>query len=186
MITARKMLLLLALCSLPQMPTTVVAQPACITPNYVEDLNRSVFEKRIAHIKGESAIVFILLDPIWSLPDFEDVPYRVEEDMENIRAGFARLVREGVDEVLVWKFRMPGLGAVVLFRGGCAVQGYGEPDMIEKIAAMNDEFKRITKLGPEDPSVRETIRRVLQQTPYEPDNGKIDVILNKIRPFVKE
>jgi hypothetical protein len=184
--TARKMLLLLAACSLPLMPTTAVAQPACQTPDAIERLNEGVLEKKIAHVKGEHAIVFILLDPIWSLPDFEDVPYRVEEDMENIRTGFDRLVREGVDEVVVWRFRMPGLGAVLPFRAGCAVQGYGEPDMIEKIAAMNDAFKRITRLGPDDPSVRESIRRVLQQTPYEPDDGKIDIILNKIRPFVNK
>jgi len=184
--SAKQSLLLLLIACCASVSTSAVAQPACQTPAQVETLNKGVLEKKIAHVKGENAIVFIVLDPIWSLPDFEDVPYRVEEDMENIRTGFDRLVREGVDEVVAWRFRMPGLGAVLPFRGGCAVQGYGEPDMIEKIVAMNEAFRRIIKLGPDDPSVRESIRSVLQQTPYEPDDGKMDVILNKVRPFVKK
>lgn len=165
------------------MPAPAGAQPDCQTPEYVETLNKNVLEKRIAHIKGTNAIVFMLLDPVWSLPDFDDVPYRHEEDMTNIKNNLERLIEEGVDEVIAWKFRQPGLGSAVAFKDGCAVRGYGEPDMIDKIISMNEAFVLITERGVDDPSVRESIRKLLMQTPYRPDDDKIDAIISKIRPF---
>ena len=165
MTAKRFLLLLLTACCASLLATSAVSQPDCRTPKYIETLNKSVLEKKIAHIKGTNAIVFVLLDPVWSLPDFDDVPYRHEEDMANIRSDLERLIKEGVDEVIAWKFRQPGLGVAVAFKEGCAVRGYGEPDMIDKIVSMNEAFVRIIEHGLDDPSVRESIRKLLQQTP---------------------
>lgn len=183
--TAKRVLpLLLTACCASLLATSAVSQPDCQTPEYIETLNKNVVESRIAHIKGTNAIVFVLLDPVWSLPDFDDVPYRHEEDMANIRNDLEELIEEGIDEVIAWKFRQPGLGSALAFKDGCVVRGYGEPDFVDKLIAMNEAFVLIAKHGVDDPSVRQGIGKLLKQTPYKPDDDKIDKIINKIRPFV--
>ncbi len=184
-VTIFKVLLLTMVLYLGVCVGNPVSQSGCRTPEYIETLNKTIIEKRIAHIKGENAIVFVLLDPHWSLPDFDDVPYRHEEDMANIKKELNALIAGGIDEVIVWKFRRPSiLGAAVGFKDNCVVSGYGEPDMVGKLTAMHEAFLLIIERGADDPSVRDSIRKVLEHTPYKPDEDKINKVINKIHPLI--
>lgn len=159
----------------------------CDTPASIETMNQGVFEKRIVHLKGKNAIAFVLLDPMWSMPDFEDVPHRQEADMASIRDKLENLKKLGVDEVIAWKFRQPpGLGALLLFKDGCVLEEYGGLAKLPELVAINDAFTLVSELGVEHPSVRESIRGLLKHSPYriDPDDKKIDLVLDKIRPFI--
>jgi hypothetical protein len=162
----------------------VESHPDCATIEYIETLNESVLEKRVVHITGKNAVGFVALDPVWSRPDFDNVPYRHEEDMANIRDAFKTLTKAGVDEVIVWKFRRPGLGVATVFKAGCAVRVYGEPDSIDKLDAMHEVFLLISRHGIDDPSVRKSIKQLLAVDNYTPDEDKIDKIINKVRPLI--
>lgn len=165
----------------------VASQPDCQTVEYIEDLNKRVFDKRVAHIKGTNARVFVALDPIWSTPEFDDVPYRHPEDMQMIKKDFARLMKQGVDEVIVWKYRRPtGLAVAVPFSNGCAVSGYGEPDELEKIIIMHETLLLISEHGVDHSKVRNSIKRLLMVSRFAShfNDEMIDIIIDKHRPLM--
>jgi hypothetical protein len=121
-------------------------------------------QDRVAHIRGAAALLFVLLDPVWSYGDAE------------FRPGREQLEKSGIDEIIIWD--LPGwtLNSADPFRGGCAVDGYGEPDYPEKLEAMREAAIRITAAGPDHPSTREAIERL-----YPP--GDVDDVIKRIRPF---
>jgi hypothetical protein len=163
-------------------------QPDCLTVRYVENLNKQVFDKPIAHVKGINARVFVALDPIMSAPEFDDVPYRHPEDMEIIQNQFQKLMSQGIDEVVVWKFRRSGLGVAVPFKKGCVVNGYAEPDQLQKLILMHEAFIFITQHGVDDPSVRGKLEKLLMVSRYAnfPTHGKkIDSIIKKVRSLLR-
>jgi hypothetical protein len=166
--------------------TNVASQPDCATVKYIETLNGSALEKRVAHIKGRNAIAFIALDPIFSESEFGDVAHRYHpEDLKKIKRDFVHLTEQGIDEVVVWKFRRPAaLGVAVAFKAGCAVSGYGEPDLLDKLIAMHKTFLLISEHGIDHPSVRDSIKKILVLSNYFPDEDKIDKMINKVRPLI--
>lgn len=187
--TTNKLLLpFLCACCVLLFASQAASQPDCATVEYIEDLNRNVIDKRIAHIKGKNARVFIALDPIWSAPEFDDVPYRHEEDMKMINKNFKHLMEQDINEVIVWNFRLPGgLAAAVPFKDNCAVSGYGEPDHLEKLIIMHETLLLISEYGADDQSVRDGIEKLLMVSRYArftPHDDKIDKIINKIRPLM--
>lgn len=163
------------------------SQPDCQTVEYIEDLNKSALDKRVAHIKGTNARVFVALDPIWSTPEFDDVLYRHPEDMQMIKKDFARLMKQGIDEVVVWKFRrQAGLAVAVLFNNGCVVSGYGEPDELEKVILMHETLLLIAEHGVDDSRVRNSIKRVLMVSRFARhfNDEMIGIIIDKLRPLM--
>lgn len=128
-----------------------LSQANCDTIGSIENLNKSVFGKRVAHIKGTNAKLFIALDPHWSLPEFDNVPYWHPEDMKMIKKNFAHLMKQGIDEVVVRKFRRRSrLAVAILFDHGCAVSGYGEPGQLKKLIIMHKTILLISKHGLDD------------------------------------
>lgn len=185
---AKKLLLpFLCACCVALFSSQATSQSDCQTIGYIEDLNKSVLDKRVAHIKGTNARLFIALDPIWSMPEFDDVPYRHPEDMKMIKKDFAHLMKQGIDEVIVWKFQRPaGLAVAVPFNNGCAVSGYGEPDELEKLIIMHEIFLLIAKHDVDDSRVRNSIKRLLMGSHYAShfSDGMIDIIIDKVRPLM--
>jgi len=183
----RLLLSFLCVCSVSVVAPQAASQPDCQTVEYIEELNKSVLDKRIAHIKGTNARVFVALDPIWSSPEFDAVPYRNPEDMQRRKKDFARLMKQGIDEVIVWKFRRPsGLAAAMPFNKGCAVSEYGEPDILVKIIIMHETLLLISEHGLNDSRVRDSIKKLLMVSIYAPhfNDEMIDIIINKLRPLM--
>ncbi len=167
------------------------SQQGCQTPEDIETLNKEVFDRRLAHINGQGAMMFIALDPHWSRPEFVTIPYRHPDDMTMIMQSYAQLISQGVDEVIVWQFgRRIGLGATVPFKGGCAINGYGEPDEAEKLSMMNKVYMQINKHGLDSPVVREGIKQLIMRElePYQDesiyDDSMIEIMINKLRQLV--
>lgn len=178
------------LCALISLAFTPLAfpQPDCITPDYIEELNQGVIHKRYARVQGVNARLYVALDPIMSSPNFEDLPYRHEEDNEMIKRDFERLMNQNIDEVIIWKFRRYGLGAAVAFSNGCGIEGYGEPDNYNKLTLMHDAYELVTEEGLDSSSVRDAIDQLLNASRYAGLDGredKIDTIINTIRPLIK-
>jgi len=169
----------------PQKETA--AQPNCDTVEYVEDLNKGTL-KRVAHIKGENSIVFIALDPIWSEPEFDNLPYRNSVDMEEIKKVREHLKEQEIDEVVVWRLSRRTMGAAVPFKEGCLVSGYGEPDSMEKLKIMHKTFLLISKHGLDDSSVRNSIKKLLMVSRYAPhfSDEMIDIIIDNLRPLMEK
>ena len=164
------------------------AQPDCQTVAYIENLNKPVIDKRIGHIKGINARVFVALDPILSSPDFDDVPYRHPDDMEMIDNQFQRLMNQDIDEIVIWRFRRSGYGAAVPFKQGCAVAGYTEPDHLQKLILMHDAYIAITRHGVDHPAVRDKLEKVImagRYADYTPHGDKVDIIVKKVRSLLR-
>ena len=165
------------------------SQSDCETVKSIEDLNKGILDRRVVHIKGENARIFVALDPIWSMPEFHDVPYRHEEDMIRVKKDFKQLMEQGIDEVIVWGAKRPeGLGLALAFKEGCLVKGYGEPDYLSKLIPMHETYLLITKYSLDHPSVRDSIEKTLINSRYGkhlPHDNKIDAIINNIRPLIK-
>lgn len=142
----------------------------CMTPSQIERINGMSKRDRVAHIRGKAALLFVLLDPIWSHPD--------TESKEEFKSGREKLEKSGIDEVIIWD--LPGwtLNAAVPFKNGCAVEGYGEPDYPEKQNDMHEAAIRITELGLDHPSSREAIEKLLP-----PESEGVDIMIKRIRPF---
>ena len=178
----------LCACCLSVFSSEAVSQSNCHTIGSIEKLNKSVFNKRVAHIKGTNTKLFIALDPYWSMPEFDNVPYRHPEDMKMIKKNFAHLMQQEIDEVVVWKFRRPsGMGAAVPFAKGCAVPGYGEPDQLKKLNLMHEALLLISRRGLSDSSVRNNIKRLLMLRPSVEshfNDAMIDIMIDKLRPLL--
>lgn len=183
-----RLLPFLCACCLCLFSSKAVSQSNCDTIGSIENLNKSVFGKRVVHIKGTNAKLLIALDPHWSMPEFDTVPYRHPEDMKMIKKNFAHLMKQGIDEVVVWKFRRrSGLAVAIPFDHGCAVRGYGEPDELKKLTTMHKTLLLISKHGLEDSSVRNSIKRLLMGEPaverYFSD-AMIDIMIDKLLPLM--
>jgi len=97
-------------------------------------------------------------------------------------------MNQGIDEVVVWKFRRSGLGVAVPFKKGCAVTGYGELDQLQKLILMHEAFTVITQHGVDDPSVRDKLEKLLMVSRYAnfpPHGNKIDAIIKKVRSLLR-
>ena len=171
-----------------------IAQQPCQTVESIEAMNQGIGFDRVVHIEGPLAKVFLALDPIWSMPDFEDVAFGQSEDMRRIREQFEYLLNADIDEVIVWQIRRDlGLGAAIAFSAGCAVEGYGEPDDLEKLELMHEAYLSVTEHGIEHATVRTAIEELLEVYDLaEPIPGeastmeeKIDTSLGKVRPLLE-
>lgn len=171
-----------------------VQQQPCMTAEDIEAMNQGTGFRRRFHVQGPLARVFIVLDPLWSMPDFDDVPFRHPDDMARIREQFEVITSAAIDEVIVWRIRRDlGLGAAVPFADGCVVEGYGEPDDLEQLELMHEAYVAIVERGIEHASVRAAIAELLavqdlaglsesdEPSSYEP---RIDIILDKVRPLL--
>ena len=76
--------------------SNAASETECATIEYIEALNNGALE-RVAHIKGENAIVFMALDPSWSEPEFEYDGYRDEHFIAAIKGMRKPLMKMGVD-----------------------------------------------------------------------------------------
>ena len=179
---------LLLLCCISIFAPQVTAQPECSSVQYIEALNEGKLE-RTAHIKGDNAVLFIALDPIFSDPEFDyGDQYRDEHFTEAIRSSRESLFEAGIDEVVVWRLPNRTLGVAVGFREGCAVSGYGEPDFHDKLMLMHEAFPAISEHGLDAPSVRDSIEKLLMGSRYSSlfKNEMIDIVINNLRPLIAD
>lgn len=162
------------------------AQPSCPTARYIENVNEGRL-RRIADIKGKSAILFIALDPIWSEPEFKYKGYRDKHFIQAMKQTRETLLSAGIDEIIVWQLPRRRLGAAVPFKDGCAVSGYGEPDFLKKLKLMYEAYLLISKHGLNDPSVRPSINKNLMAGRYAGsyNNKMIDIIIDNLRSLIK-
>jgi hypothetical protein len=167
--------------------TQAISQPACQTAESIEKLNQGAL-KRMAHIKGDKAIVYIALDPVWSAPEFKYEGYRDEHFIAAMKRMRESLVNAGIDEVVVWQLSRAPMGVAVPFKNGCAVMGYGEPDYLDKLVLMHETFLVISKHGLDDPLTRESIKKLLMNSRYASNfnEGMIDTVIANLRPLVKK
>jgi hypothetical protein len=176
----------LCACCVSLFSSEALSQPDCKTIGYLEELNKGVVGKRVAHIKGTNAKLFIALDPIWSLPKFDSVPYRHPKEMNMIKEDFAGLMEQRIDEVVIWNFqRLAGLAVAVPFSKGCAVSGYGEPDELEKLIIMHETLLLISKHGVDHSRVKNGIKRLLMVNYADYfDDAMIEIIIDQLRPLI--
>ena len=139
---------------------------SCISPIQVERMNGMSKRDRVAHIKGETALFFILLDPAWS---------RSESGFESFQQ---QLLQHGIDEVIIWDLPNWTLNAAVPFTDGCAIEGYGSPDWPDKLDEMQKIASQLSEYGLDHPALTQAIADLLPQEHVEP-------LLEKIRPFVE-
>ena len=157
----------------------------CATIEYIEKLNNGSLE-RVAHIKGENAIVFMALDPSWSEPEFQYEGYRDEHFIAATKGMRKSLMAMGVDEIVVWKLPRPILGTAVPFVKGCAVEGAGGLDYLDKLLLMHEVYLLVTEHGLEDSSIRDGIKRLILASSYAPhlSDDMIDTMIGNIRIVV--
>jgi hypothetical protein len=180
--------LLLFLCGLSAFSPPVVSQPACQSAEFIERVNKGQLQKT-AHIKGDNAILFIALDPVFSSPEFDyGDHYRDEHFIEAIKSSRESLFSAGIDEVIVWRLPFKTMGVAVGFKAGCAVDGYGEPDYHEKLMLMHEAFLQISKHNLEAPSVRSSIKKLILGTRYSRmyKEEMVDIVINNLRPLVAD
>lgn len=135
------------LCAAP-----VIAEPQvqCQTVQDVEAMNKGGIS-RLFELRGVEAKVFLALDP--RLLMFEET--------------YDALMRQDIDMIVAWKLKQRGgrLAAAVAFVSGCTAEGYGEPDLREKVELMRDAAVLIGKLGLDDDRVSEKIRELIAFEP---------------------
>lgn len=166
-------------------PLPAAAQSGCMSPERIEAVNAGGLGGREIDIRGPGAMLFLMLDPYWHMPEFEGLPYRDEALMATIRADRARILADGIDRVIAWQFSRPSMGAAVIFRDGCAVEGYGEPDIMDKLRRMAEAQRLVLRDGPDTPSTRDAIARIFEFSPAQPATAqKIDAMLAAIRPLL--
>ena len=186
MIANRSIVPLLFLCCISVFPPQAMSQPDCQSAKNIEDLNNGKL-KRTTHIKGDNAILFIALDPVFSAPEFDyGDHYRDEYFIEAMKNSREFLYGAGIDEVIIWRLPRRTMGAAVGFREGCAVKGYGEPDIHEKLMLMHKAFLEISKHGLDAPSVRDSIKKLIMGSRYSRmyKEEMIDIVINNLRPLV--
>lgn len=145
----------------------------CITAKDIETINKGIV-KRAFHIKGRNAKIFLAVDP----------------RLLTLEGHFALLMEQDIDEIRVWKFKQPpGLGAAVPFVNGCAAEGYGEPDMFEKLKLMQEVVVSIDKYGVDHDMVRDKIGRLLlpESPTATPEvlETQTDKIISRVRAIVE-
>ena len=181
-------LLLFAATLWPHSPARVEAAPECMTIKDVEEINRGGIS-RVAHFKGKDARVFVALDPIWSEPEFQYEGYRDEAFIASVKQGREALAAAGIDELVLWKLKARGgrLGAAAPFKDGCAVSGYGEPDLMEKLTLMKKTTRLISKHGLDDRRVRDSIQKRLMASRYAThyNDEMVDIMIDRIRPLIE-
>lgn len=144
----------------------------CMTAKDIETINRGIL-KRGFHITGKNAKIFLAVDPRLLV----------------LEGHFALLMEQDIDEIMIWRFkRRPGLGAAVPFVKGCAAEGYGEPDMFEKLKLMQEVVVSIDQYGVDHSVVRDKIRRLLPKpataTPEELE-AQTDKIISRVRAIAE-
>lgn len=120
-------------------------QPVCVTQEAILAMNQGGVSPLFV-LSGQDARVFLAVDPRLT-GEFED--------------AFSSLMDQEIDQIVAMRLTggfVSGLVAAVPFSGGCAVEGYGEPDMAEKITAMRAIVRLIDRRGIDDHRVREMIR----------------------------
>lgn len=177
----------LLLCGTCAFIPQAVSQPDCQSPQFIEELNQGIVE-RTAHIKGDNAILFIALDPVFSAPEFDyGDHYRDEHYIEAMKSARESLYGEVIDEVIVWRILTSGtLGAAVAFREGCAVEGHGEPDHYDKLMLMHKAYLEISRHGLDATSTRNSIKKLLLRSRYSGmyKDEMIDIVINNLRPLM--
>lgn len=119
----------------------------CTTARDVDAMNGRA-AKRIFHLEGVDAKIFLALDP-----------YLVDD-----KVFLDRIMEQDIDEIIVWRLTaMPMLAAAVPFANGCAIYEYGEPDQLDKITAMRDVVELIRGRGVEDHVVKARIASLMVQ-----------------------
>ena len=161
-----------------------LSQPKCMTAKDIENLNRGAL-KQVSKIKGKkNAILFLLLDPSLSAPEFKE--YIIDKHfiaaMKRLRKS---LFNAGIDEVIIWKSPVLGgqMGMAVPFKKGCAFSNYGEPDYLEKLILMHETYLLISKHGLDAPSVRDHVKKLLMVSRFQNryKDKMIDKFINNIR-----
>lgn len=187
MINNKLLLAFLLACGSCVFAPHAISQPACQTVEYIEKLNQGAL-KRMAHIKGDNAILYIALDPAWSAPEFKYDGYRDEHFIAAMKRMRKSLVDANIDEVVVWRLSMPMMGAAMPFKDGCAVMGYGEPDYLDKLMLMHDAFVVISKHGLDASLTRDSITKLLMNSNYAPNfnEGMVDTVIANLRPLEKK
>jgi len=169
-------------------PARVEAAPECMTIKDVEHINRGSIS-RVAQFKGKDARIFVALDPIWSEPEFQYEGHRDEAFIASVKQGREALAAAGIDELVLWKLKARGgrLGVAVPFKDGCAVSGYGEPDLMEKLTLMKETTRLISKRGWDDPKVRDSIKELLMASRYASfyNDEMVDIMIDRIRPLAQ-
>ena len=146
-------------------------QRPCTTVADLEEMNRGGI-RHLFTLRGIDAKIFLALDPrLLKYPELLEL-----------------LMEQDVDEIVAWKLvQRYSLGAAVPFSGGCAVDGYGEPDMIDKIKLMKDVVKLIKRHGPDDRRVRSRMDGLWGYEPPLRQNelgAEVDAVLARVRSLV--
>lgn len=124
--------------------TKIVDDDECVTVESIARTNRGIIEEEF-RLADEQARMFLAADP--AMLDFPE--------------DFDRLTRSPIDETVVWRHkRRKTIGMAVPFSAGCAVQGYGEPDLFEKLEAMRHLVLLISDRGPDSLEVQSTLRNL--------------------------
>jgi len=140
----------------------------CMRAADIEAMNRGGL-RRMFSLEGLDARIFLALDPrLLMYPDAVDL-----------------LMEQEVDEIVAWRISPIGLAAAVPFARGCAVEGYGEPDLIEKIERMKDVVRLIDDRGIDDGRVRRQIRSLANlERSAEGSENQTDSIIAKVRALM--
>lgn len=165
--------------------SNAASETECATIEYIEELNNGTLT-RVAHIKGEDAIVFMALDPSWTEPEFEYDGYRDEYFVAAVKGMRKSLMEMRIDEIVVWKLPRPMLGTAVPFVKGCAVEEAGGLDYLEKLMLMHEVYLLINEHGLDDASVRDGVNRLLLASSYAShlSDDMIDTMIGNLRVVV--
>jgi ankyrin repeat protein len=140
----------------------------CTTVADIKEMNRGGI-RRLFTLRGIDAKVFLALDP----------------RLLNSPKAFELLMEQDVDEIIAWRLAQRRiLGAAVPFSGGCVVDGYGEPDMIDKIKLMEDILRLIKRHGPNDKRVRSRMEGLWEYEAPLPQNdleAQVGALLDRVR-----
>ena len=143
----------------------------CTTVADIKEMNRGGI-RHLFTLRGIDAKIFLALDPrLLKYPEL--LEFLMEQD---------------VDEIVAWRLvQRYSLGAAVPFSGGCAVDGYGEPDMIDKIKLMKDVVTLIKRHGPDDKRVRSRMEGLWEYEPPLRQNeleAEVDAVLARVRALL--
>ncbi|HEY9190187.1 MAG TPA: hypothetical protein VIM88_04920 [Sulfurovum sp.] len=165
-------------------------QKSCSTIEQIEKMNKNKL-KKVAHVKDKNAILLIFLDPVLSEPEFKGKGSQDKHFIAAIKRLRKNLIKQGIDEVVIWNLSSSWggmMGAAVPFKNGCAVQDYGEPDLLEKLIQMHKVYLLISKYGLNSKHVRKGIKELLMKSRYkrEFDEKMIDIIINNLHTVEKQ
>lgn len=154
--------------------TRTIDDDECVTVQSIVQTNHGIIEEEF-RLADEQARMFLAADP--ALLDFPE--------------DFDRLTRSPIDEMVIWRHkRMKTIGMAVALSAGCAVQGYGEPDLFEKLVAMRKLVLLMSNRGPGSLEVQSELRNLATfreraatgqviSTPSEVDE-RVDTLLERI------